>query len=161
MHQPGDGRADDVRVLAQVHAEERTAGDGKREPHELGVDIERRSVTAARRMRLPPPKHELGGVRHGSGQRFDTRVVERRLAHPPLPPPGLALAADQAVADHLSGAVVEEASGVVPPAVLEHVADVVRVRQLVEQERPDVIAEHVAVEEQAIHQEAERVAPSL
>ena len=116
------------------------------------------SLPAPDAWRLPPPEHDLGGVGHRSRQRFDASVVERRLAHPPLPAPGLALAADQPVADHLFRAVVKEAPRVVPPAVLEHVADVVRVRHLVKQERPDVVAEHVAVAEEPVHQEAEQVA---
>ena len=89
--------------------------------------------------------HRVDRVGHHVGQRRDPLMMEGRLRHPPQPSPGRPFGRHQALADDHLGAVVIPAPRVVLRVVEQDVLDVVGVRDQVEHQRAELVAEDVAV----------------
>ena len=136
-------RAPDAVGLAdQIDAEQGLADDAQRHPRGVRHEVDRR---AAGRGGLPVLQHARAGVAHGRRQALDALAMEGRLRQAALPPPEVALAGEEAVADQRLDPSDEAALPVVAVVVLQHVLDVVGVVQQVDAQRPGVEAHHVAV----------------
>ena len=126
----------------QINTEQGLPDDAQRHARHVFHEIDGRPLGGGS---LPVVQHACAGAAHDGREAFDALAVERRLRQASLPPPEIAFAGEQTFADERFHTADEAALPVVAVVVLQHVLDVVGVIQHVDDERPSIKADHVAV----------------
>ncbi|KOS99005.1 cytochrome P450 family domain protein [Burkholderia mallei] len=143
-----------LRVRRHVGVEHHQPEHPEAQVHHLFDDVER----LAGRQRAPAIRERERRVADGGRVRIDLLLVKERLHDAPVAPPEFAVGRQQAVAEEHLEVVVETPAHVVAVVLLQHVLNVIRMRERVRDERAEPVARDVAVLLMQPQQHRDRIA---